>query len=1164
MCKNCGDIAPAQDENGVYLIGTPEEMLWFAKTVNSGETEISGKLTADIALSEYADSSTKVNWPGIGTNLNPFKGTFDGQGYTVTFENTTWGLFGYAMGAWNTSNYSGTKYVVVKNVIIDGNTKNTPLIHCAGYIKITDCINKADVIGKNSYVAGILGSGKYALQYNSIKYNDIAIENCINEGNINGKNNVGGILGESVAGTKLNACANIGDVSGESNVGGLVGYMQEGRGTCEVKNSYNCGKVTGSSATAGIIGNMYNGVDIIKCYNAGEATYAIAGNIYNDTAKIMDTYYRGDLCTYSVPNDMQSGGYYPNDRGIAMTSAEMSGEEVAAALGEAFKQSCPSPVLATQKAKGHTIENNICVVCKDGNNMPTEYKVTFVESEGAEIIGDTTFRAGSEAYTFSVNVKDGYYKEEAFAVCVNGKAMEAVEGTYTVENPSGPFYITVTGVKQYEGVLPIVLPADGNGYRINPCDGYGVTVESGKDYKFTVSFVEGFKAGESFTVKVNEVPVEADNEGVYTIENILLKQTISVEGVDIIPSENTVDVKVDITSGDYEFMVSKETEDIMMGKEMEVPYFDLELYDLERYYYNPYCYLDEEGNIRGQQKVGTRESAYGVVTTMHAFIYMTEIFYLGYDVEDAGTGSSHMQDSDGDGESDFNEAVSWTQGVGSSFMNLWGAGSNLNYHLNYEYPIAYPGWGSTSDQQALKDGDRISVHFITGGANGSAYGLFVVNDTNDSYETTDVKDCVTVKQGECVKLTHYLASQGDNYTTAFVKVPNKDLYWVEEGAESHDIREWNREDGFGNLGAEAFKTDENGVITIDTTDIEPGTYYLGTAGGFEKGNGQAGSDGFVSNGAEAGPSYFKLIVEESGEQECKHDKEVVVKGKAATCTEDGLTDGKKCETCGTVTEEQQLIKANGHKEVVVKGKAATCTKTGLTEGKKCSVCGEVTVAQKTIKAKGHSYSTKYTVDKKATAKANGSKSKHCTRCDAKTSVKTIYKASGVKLSTTSYIYNGKTKSPSVVIKDSKGNKISSDNYKLAKPSGRKKVGKYTYKITFKNEYSGTKSLILTIKPKSTSIKSLSKAKKAFTVKWKKQSSQTTGYQIMYSTSKSFKEKYTDTKTISKKNTTKTTIKKLKAKKTYYVKVRTYKKVKINGKNVKVYSSWSKVKKIKTK
>ena len=82
-------------------------------------------------------------------------------------------------------------------------------------------------------------------------------------------------------------------------------------------------------------------------------------------------------------------------------------------------------------------------------------------------------------------------------------------------------------------------------------------------------------------------------------------------------------------------------------------------------------------------------------------------------------------------------------------------------------------------------------------------------------------------------------------------------------------------------------------------------------------------------------------------------KEEIIPGKAATCTEAGLTDGKKCSVCGEILVAQQEIKALGHKEEVIPGKAATCTESGLTEGKKCSVCGEILVAQKEIKALGH-------------------------------------------------------------------------------------------------------------------------------------------------------------------------------------------------------------------
>ncbi|MBR4020155.1 MAG: hypothetical protein IKI99_02480, partial [Firmicutes bacterium] len=544
-CPRCGDVAPAQDENGVYQLGTAEELLWFANKVNSGETT-----SAKAAL--IADIELDAEWPGIGAYGKAFAGSFDGQNHKVTLNNSTWGVFGYVMGTHN--NHALKDAAVIENIIVEGTVKNSALIHTAGYARITNCINKAEITSENSKVAGIVGSVSGSNKYGQI-YSDVMIQNCANEGNIKGDNDVGGILGYSQAKATLAGCYNTGSVGGSSNVGGLVGYMQGSSGKGVIQNSYNKGAVTGTSCVAGIVGNMYNGVSIANCYNAGEATYAIAGNIYNNTASITNTYYRGNLCTYSVPNVTQNAGFYTGNRGVAKTSAEMSSEELAALLGDTFKQSCPSPVLSYQEASDHVIENNVCQICKQGNDMPEEFAVTFAAATGSEIVGDTTFRKGN-SYTFSVNVLAGYYATADFAVYVNGTKVEAVDGVYTVSEPDGPFYISTSGVKEEEGVLPIVLPGTGEGYRVNPCDGYGATVERGNDYKFTVSFVEGFAAGEDFMVKANGLIVKADENGVYTLENITLQQDITVEGVDVVPSGNTVAVKIDFTKGDYLFLAS--------------------------------------------------------------------------------------------------------------------------------------------------------------------------------------------------------------------------------------------------------------------------------------------------------------------------------------------------------------------------------------------------------------------------------------------------------------------------------------------------------------------------------------------------------------------------------------------------------------------------------
>ena len=72
----------------------------------------------------------------------------------------------------------------------------------------------------------------------------------------------------------------------------------------------------------------------------------------------------------------------------------------------------------------------------------------------------------------------------------------------------------------------------------------------------------------------------------------------------------------------------------------------------------------------------------------------------------------------------------------------------------------------------------------------------------------------------------------------------------------------------------------------------------------------------------------------------------------ATCTVNGLTAGKHCSECGTIIVAQEVIIAS-HTIVVDPAIPATCTEDGITEGSHCSVCKEVIVAQEVVSAYGH-------------------------------------------------------------------------------------------------------------------------------------------------------------------------------------------------------------------
>lgn len=176
----------------------------------------------------------------------------------------------------------------------------------------------------------------------------------------------------------------------------------------------------------------------------------------------------------------------------------------------------------------------------------------------------------------------------------------------------------------------------------------------------------------------------------------------------------------------------------------------------------------------------------------------------------------------------------------------------------------------------------------------------------------------------------------------------------------------------------------------------------------------------------------------------------------------------------------------------------------------------------------------------------------------KLTVKTYYSASFVE--ETDFFFdpgplgdNAAYRSVSVIVKGTKQDEVK-DSEVATKPSESATTPSTTQPTTKPSTTKNTE----TVKPKKTSIKKLSKGKKKFTVTWAKVSG-VKGYQIQYSSNKKFK-KNNKSVTVTKQKTTKATVKKLKSKKKYYVRVRTYKTV--NGK--KIYSSWSKVKSVKTK
>ena len=224
------------DGETYYLIGTADDLAWFANEVNTNKKySINGKLTANIDLSSVC-SETLGSW----TPIRGYEGTFDGAG----FEITELYCVGEQSGLFRGFN---DEAAIVKNLTVRGYVSGTKyaggIVAHTNFGRIENCINYATVEanGSGAYAAGIVSGG------------EPYIVNCKNYGTI----------GNTASGTNV-------------DVGGIIGYYSDGAMLSECSN-YADITLTTSGAVGGIAGTAYG--PIVNCYNEGDITYT--GTSYN-------------------------------------------------------------------------------------------------------------------------------------------------------------------------------------------------------------------------------------------------------------------------------------------------------------------------------------------------------------------------------------------------------------------------------------------------------------------------------------------------------------------------------------------------------------------------------------------------------------------------------------------------------------------------------------------------------------------------------------------------------------------------------------------------------------------------------------------------------------------------------------------------------------------
>lgn len=286
------------DFNEAFQIKDADSLNLFNALVREGQTNLNARLVNDI------DFKNKT-FGGIGTDTNRYKGTFDGNGKTIsniTIKNTTkgTGLFNHVEGA-TISNLS------IKNITVNSSTSYS---ECTG---------------------ALIGSA-YGVNLNNIN---------VSSGTIYGKINTGSIVGvtyKSTGKTIINNVQNSASIiaTGGLGTGGLVGTSEKGL-LIEISNSINYGSVTSDNDyVGGIIGLLRTGTSTVKssvkdCINYGEVKGAknvggIAGGNRGSitNCKVGHSSIINTKAPSSIKKISGTGGYLigANDTGNGAISAD--------------------------------------------------------------------------------------------------------------------------------------------------------------------------------------------------------------------------------------------------------------------------------------------------------------------------------------------------------------------------------------------------------------------------------------------------------------------------------------------------------------------------------------------------------------------------------------------------------------------------------------------------------------------------------------------------------------------------------------------------------------------------------------------------------------------------------------------------------------------------
>ena len=263
-----------------YKVYSLEDFETIAEKVNSGEGDYADAwyvLCADVgSVSGDGKPTSGVTTP-IGKYAHPFSGHFDGDGHTVVLkiEESEWsdiGLFGCIEGG------EGRDLTTAGCVKVQTEGYSVGAVCGSLSGKIVNCVNDAEVTG-SADVGGLVGSLVEGLAASCVNNGHVcsmgqtggicgsasnaSVAGCINYGTVEGDTSSGGICGDNSA--NINACVSFGTVKGGMITGGICGENYGTLSGCDNRST-----VSGIRRTGGVCAE--NNGTVSGCTNAGKVS----------------------------------------------------------------------------------------------------------------------------------------------------------------------------------------------------------------------------------------------------------------------------------------------------------------------------------------------------------------------------------------------------------------------------------------------------------------------------------------------------------------------------------------------------------------------------------------------------------------------------------------------------------------------------------------------------------------------------------------------------------------------------------------------------------------------------------------------------------------------------------------------------------------------------